>query len=473
MTASLSELAGEFEKALERVEMIEENLARKMLDLEDIGWERLEGNSDDASGLTLKALHKLAPNLREMAAKNPLHKRGAQLRHSYVFGRGINFENVKDKTQASIDNPYNQTSLFSVQAYETNNLALFTDGNFFVIRNKDDIFTVVPIEQISAVFTDPDDASKIQYIQRTWNSVDLNGKSKPMKRWYPVSRYKKTQVGRGRRGTIPKSIANGAGERIPVDQESVIYHHTTQRQSGWTFGIPDSLAASVYTVAYSNYISDNALLVKSLSQIAWTITNATKKGGANTAMSIAQPGVGGTAITGMGNAISSVGVPSAQVNFNNGQPLAALVAASFGVPVIALLSSPGATGGSYGAAQTLDFPTTKTMQAIQDSWTLFYKEILQDLGSPDIQIEFPSIETDPAYREIQSIATAVSLGLLHRDEGRIGVLDILDVPRLHKDLPEPDEFITSGNTNDPVARQGNTGAVPGGFNQDTTDNGED
>lgn len=454
---------------------LEENLARKILDLEDIGWTKLGGQSTDGTGLTLDALHNIVPNLRDMAAVNPWHVRGSQLRHSYVFGRGVNFEGITPKTQTVVDDFYNQTALFSVEAHETMNLALFTDGNLFVTRDKENHFGLVPIEQIQAEVTDPYDPSKVRYFLRVWNSVDGSGRGVVKKKWYPLARYKRSQVGRGKRGSIRKTIKI-SGETVAVDQEAVIYHRTTKRQAGWTYGVPDSLAASIWTVAYAEYLRDNASLVKALSQIAWSITTASKKGNANAAVAMAKPGVGGTTIMGEGNALSSVGVPSAQVDFGKGQPLIAAVAASFGVPVIALLASPGSTGGSYGAAETLTDPSIKGFNAVQDSWKVFYQEILSDLGSPTVKTSFPNISTDATYREAQTLATGYATGAISQAEYRDAYTDLVDVTKLSESLPKPDSFNAGkdpADATDPTPSQGNTGAVPGGVSQGDTDHSAD
>lgn len=446
---------------------LEEALAPKILQLEDIGWDPIWGKrSESERGLELSDLHTVVPHLRDMAAVNPLHKRGAQLRHAYVFGRGVEFTNLKPKTQQAVADLYNQEALFSVKAHATINLALFTTGNLFVVRDEStNVLTVVPIEEIKAEVTDPDDNSRVRYFLRVWNSVDANDKPLTKRRWYPVSRFKKSQIGRGRRGKINKTIGYG-GDRIPVDQGSVIYHVTADRQDGWTYGIPDSLAAAVWSVAYSEYLKDNAKLVKALQMIAWSITSSTKGGAKSAAVAVREPGVGGTVNMASGNSLSSVGVPSAQVDFNKGQPLAALVATSFGVPVIALLSSPGATGGSYGAATTLAEPTLKIMKALQDSWTLFFKEILSDMGSPEADVSFPNILQDEAYREVQSITTAKAAGLLHQDESREAVISLLDVRKLHREPPEDNPAFKA-------PAQGVQGTVPGGTNQGVTDHSSD
>ena len=449
----LTEFVGDQET---KMAMLEESLADKVAALDSAGWRDL-GEMDSKDGLTLSDLHTLSERLREMAAANPLHVRGAQLRFSYVFGEGLQFQNIKAAAKAVMGNPYNKESLFSVEAYETLNLASFADGNVVVIYDeKDKLFSVVPIKEITGVACDPNDDGKIRYIKRSHSDVA----GKPSEEWIPLSRWRKMNP------ALPSRVSNG--DNTPVSKTRVAYVKRSHRQSGWTWGVPDSMAAAVYAMAYSGYLQDNSKLVKALSMIAWSLTKTTKEGVSNAAAQVmVGSGVGGTAVNTTGNAVSSVGVPSAQVNMNNGQPLAAMVATTFGVPVIALLSSPGATGGSYGAATTLSDPTTKVMRSVQDGWRLFYEEILSDLGSKDAGVGFPNIEKDPAYRAAQSISTAYSFGFLHRDEARDGTLAVLQVPKLHNELPEiPVDSPTP-------ASQGNTGPVSGGANQGETDHSGD
>jgi hypothetical protein len=473
----LTNLAAQFEalevENLRLNEVVRESLIKKMMDIEDIGWKSLFGSSydEDDSGLDLDSLHSLSRRLRDEAVTNPLHVRGAQLRHSYVFGRGMYLTDL-GKAEDAVKDPYNLQALFSVQAFETNNLALFTDGNLIVLRDeKTQQLTIVPITQIHDVGLDPDDNAKIRYLKRVWSS---GGKEREL--WYPLARFKKSRVGRGKRrtqtGGIQKSIRSNQ-KTIPVSQDTVAYVHSTKRQGGWTFGVPDSLAAVIWSQAYKEYLSDNATLVKALSQLAWKVTTATKVGQDNAAAQVKVPGVGGTAVIGQGNDVSAVSRGS-DVNFNNGQPLAAMVASSFGVPVIALLSSPGATGGSYGAAQTLDEPTLKGMKSTQDAWVVLYQEILTDMGADNPIVAFPNISQDATYREAQSAATAYEGGALWQDEYRQAILDLLDVQKKHDGVPvSPVEKQAARDEQAAkaalVAKQGQTGAVPGGQNQGVTD----
>lgn len=443
-------------------EKLKESFQTRALELENIGWTAISGYTQQDDGLDIDTLKNLSEKLRELAATNPLHIRGAQLRHSYVFGRGVQFVDVKPAAQKIMDDPHNKSVLFSISAYETNNLAVFTDGNLSVIYNaKTKRFTSIPLSEITGVITDPDDNSAIQYVQRSWSS---NGD--PRKVWYPLARFKKLN-------SLPREIiASPGAPAVPVSQDSVIYVKQSKKQTGWTWGVPDSLGGMIWTLTYTGYLSDNAKLVNALSKFAWTLTRSTATGVDKAAAQVKQPGVGGTGIMGEGANLASVGVPSAQVNFGHGQPLAALVATSFGVPVIALLSSPGDTGGSYGAATTLDAPTLQGFAAVQDSWVSFYEEIIHDLGSPNATVEFPEIQNDPNYRQITSIATLVELGVLWPDEGRAAALDILDITKLHDGLPpNPAEVAAElAARTAVVSGTGVAGAVPGGQQQGDTNN---
>ena len=445
------------------ISMVEEAVNDRILDIERSKWTLIKGiaNEEDG-GPTLDALKGVAPALREMASTNPWHIRGVNLRNAYVFGRGVNIVGVdKPRHLTVLDNPQNKSALFSVDAFAVANKASFCTGNFFVLKKKDR-FVVVPIEQIANYTTNPDDPSDIWYVKREWTA---NNKDSSI--WYPTATHKNSGA------KIASEIDVGGGRMEQESREGEFYIRRANRQDGWTWGIPDSLGAVVWTEAYSAYLHDNAVLVKALSKIAWKITNATTSGAQSSAVTVRDSGgsVGGVAAMAAGNQLQGVGGPSAQVNMGNGQPLIAAVAATFGVPVIALLSSPGETGGSYGSAQTLDEPTLKTMTEIQSSWADFYAPILEGLGAKGAHIEFPAIQTDPAYRRINSISTAVKMRLVHEDEGREAVMAIEDIPRLHDGPPKP--LVDNSGASDPLPRQGNTGAVPGGVEQSVTNHDPD
>ncbi len=412
---------------------LDESVRSYLNKIEDIGWTNVSryGSLTDQEGPDLQDLKGASETLREAMATQPLPQRGNQLRHAYVFGRGMTFNGLKGKprVQNVINDPHNKSVLFSIEAYEQANSAKFTDGMFCVVYEvKDRKFTQIPIGRINGIQTNPNDPMDIWAIQTTWYGD-------PQK-WIMLSRNK----------TRKSKLKLDPGESVANGVYAYISH--TKRQSGWSLGVPDSLAGHVMMLAYNAYLKENLELVHALSQIAWKITTPNAAAVQKAAGVVEHSRVGGTVAT--SGDLSQVGVPSAQVDFNKGQPVAALVATSYGVPVIALLSSPGATGGSYGAATTLDAPTLKGFEAVQDSWKLFYEEIIQDLGAKDVEVVFPTISNDPEYRQVSSIVQAKEAALVWPEEARDAVVDILNVEKQKNTLPpQPDPDAGSA-----VAKQG-------------------
>lgn len=396
---------------------LNESIGAYLNKIEDLGWSRIDRLSafTDDEGPSLRELQGASERLREAVATQPLPQRGNQLRHAYVFGRGMTFTGLKGKPRVSniVDDPHNKSVLFSVEAYEQANAAKFTDGIFCVVYDASkQRFTQIPLSRISGVQTDPNDPMNIFAVQTTWDGISQS--------WIRLSRNRS------------EKIEVLSGERVVRNVLAYVSH--TKRQSGWTFGVPDSLAGHIFMLTYNAYLRDNAELVHALSKIAWKITTPNANAAQKAAGVVEKSsGVGGTFAS--NGDLSGVGVPSAQVDFNKGQPLAAMVSTSYGVPVIALLSSPGATGGSYGAATTLDAPTLKGFEAVQDSWKLFYEEILRDLGAKEALVSFPTISNDPEYRQVSSLAQSVELGVVWKDEARAKIVDLLNVEAMHQSLP--------------------------------------
>lgn len=448
-------------------EILEESINDMATRYQDLSWDLLD-SYDDGAGISLDKLKELSRTLSDMAATNPLMKRAAQLRHGYVFGKGMIVRNAdQPRVRNVVEDPWNERLMFSMQGQAELALAKFTDGNLFVIYDKTKkVFTRVPLEEIDAVSTDPDSAERIWFFKRRWSH-----KGKYKTEWIPASTF---------RGAIPRRIDEDTStDPAPVSKTKIMFHETGEgKQVGWTFGVPESLAAMSWAIAYSHYLNNNAQLVKAYAKFAYKVTQNTRRGGEQAAVKIATPGIGGTAIQPNGMELTPVNAAGSQVNFNNGQPLAAMVATSLGVSVISLLSSPGAAGGSYGAAATLDQPTIVGMTALQNTWGTFYRNVYRILGARDVEIDFPSIESDPAYRTVASLVNAYVSGAIHQREFRAAVLDVLNLRETQRGLPKVDEFNggvpieSKGGSgwSDPVSRQGNQGAVKGGTSQGDTDN---
>lgn len=445
-------------------EWLEENLNQLADRYSELSWDLID-DYDQSRGMSLDRLKQIEETLSDMAATNPLMKRAAQLRHSYVFGNGVHFNNLAARSVALMEDIENERALFTVQAYEELNLAKFTAGNFFMLYNKKTRkVTRVPLQEIDGYITDPESSERVWFFKRRWEVLDKDNNPKEHVRWYPLNTYK---------GAKRQRIQNTGGGFDPVDQDSVMFHETSNRQVGWPLGVPDALAAMSWAIAYSHYLNNNATLVKAYAQFAYTVTAQTKKGVTNTGAQVRRGGTGGTAVMGSGNQLQAMPATGSNVDFSNGQPLAAMVAASLGVSVIALLSSPGAGGGSYGAAATLDTPTLIGMKAIQDTWTLFYKSIFRHLRDHNATVSFPEIDKDPAYREVGAAATAFQAGALHQREFRDVAISRLSVEKPLKGMPKPGAFHkqNQGGGDDPVARQGNSGAFGSPVQGETNNDG--
>ena len=474
VASSFAELGQQIDTLTAEKASLEEMVSDLALRLDTVGW--IPGNGwDEDAGLSLEALKQTSRTLTDMVAQSPLLKRAVQLRHGYVFGRGMLFSDVKPRHQKIMDKPFNKNALFTMAAWEELMSARMTDGNVFVLRKtKDEEYYRIPLEQITGVVTDPESKERVWYIQRTFTEHNMNGGSTQRVVWYPTYEYSNRKH--------PSTIKDK-----PVSRDGVMHFMPFNRQVGFTFGVPDGYAAILWAIAYSEYLKNNSKLVKAYATIAYKASTKTQNGANNIAAQVAQPGVAGTATMGLGQDLIPMPRAGSDVSFENGRPLASMVAASLGVSVVALLADPGAAGSSYGSAQTLDAPTIIVMASIQESWKDFYTSLFGHVSGDPITVEFPSIENDQVYRQIQSLAQVYAQGGLHQEEFRDAVLDLLDIRDPKDGLPVPDNFNNAHLTpdeaaknaqaaadakaaSDPVARQGNSGAT-GGDKGETNNDG--
>ncbi len=464
MSDILAEMAIELSKKNTDILNLQESVSDLALRLDSIGWEPALGWDDDG-GMSLDALKQTSRTLTDMVATAPLMKRAAELRNGYVFGQGMTFENVAPRHQEIMDDPYNKAALFSSPAREELMKTRLTDGNLFVLRGKGTKpqFYRIPLAEITAVQTDPQSSERVWALQRTWteyNGTDPEGTTRT--RWYYTSTFS---------GTRKTKIGDH-----PVDSKFDMVFMPFNRQVGFTFGVPDGYPAITWAIAYAEYLKNNSKLVKAYAQIAWKASTKTASGGQNISAQISQPGTAGTAAMGPQTDLTPMPRAGSDVSFENGRPLASMVASALGVSVVALTADPGAAGSSYGSAQTLDTPTIIVMSTIQEGWKAFYEEVFRSLsakGKP-ITAKFPQIENDPIYRQLQSLSAAYSLGGITQKEFREAIIVLLSIQNPEAGLPEPDNFNSAHLTpeeaaknaaalktvqsgSDPISRQGNTG----------------
>ena len=444
---------------------LSESLANLSMMLDNQGWTPVY--EQQKGGILLEDLKRASAQLRELAIGNPLIKRGAKLRSSYVWSRGVNFPRMTSRVRNKMFSNQNERFIFSQEAYEELEMAAYTDGNIFLLgKDTDNQFMRVPLEEISGVMTDPDNREVIWAVRRTWkrkvNSIELE-----VIRWYYTDSYPANR----RRLT---NIQNISGLNETADTGYTMFYHSFNRQIGWTFGLPDAISVIAWARLYREFLENGAIMTKALAQFAYKLSSKGRSGISNAAAKIAVPDgqanrVGATAA--MGSDVDLIPMPKAGAgyDFESGKTLASMIASGLEVSVVALLADPGSSG-SYGTAQTLDTPTQKAMEVRQRAWTSLMKRVLRYMGAPnDIEITWPSIETEPTHRMVQALAMAWESGILEADEYRAAILDILDIvpiqvaPPRGVMMPNNTEYAASTTNDAPVdgitPSQGNSGAV--------------
>lgn len=445
---------------------LSESLANISMMLDNQGWTPLY--ETQKGGMALEDLKTASMQLRELAVGNPLIKRGAKLRSSYVWSRGVNYPKMTSRVKNKMLSTVNERYIFSQEAYEELEMAAYTDGNIFLLgRDSDTQFMRVPLEEITGVMTDPDNKEVIWAVRRTWKRKTGINETEII-RWYYTDSYPTNK----RRAT---NVQNSAGVNETADTGYTMFYQSFNRQIGWTFGVPDALSVIAWAKLYREFLENGAIMTKALAQFAYKLSSKGRNGITNAAAKIAVPDgqanrIGATAA--MGSDVDLVPMPKAGAtyDFESGKSLAAMIAAGLEVSVVALLADPSASG-SYGTAQTLDTPTQKAMEIRQRAWTSVFKRVLRYMGAPnDIEITWPSIETEPTHRMVQALAMAWESGVLNEDEYRIAILDILDIVPVRTAapsgimLPNNTQYAqTTTNDASPdgsiVPSQGNSGSV--------------
>ena len=446
-----SKLSEQFNATLAENELLRESytsMAQAVLAFDDAGWN--PGGAVTERGFTLTQLKDLSRKARETTEGNPLLKRGSGLRTSYIFGRGIHFNEQPPRVKRLMELQQNQDVLFSPEAQVINERSHFTDGQFFVLGNiAAKTFQRIPLDQIGAVVTNPDDEEDIWYYRRSWtrkssNLVGGGGSDENLNVWYPADTYNPQN------GRYVSRIENQQ-----VDVNFRMFASRVNRRAGNIWGVPDAFPALPWAYAYNEYLKDGSRMLKALAMFAWQLKSKSKAGATSAAAAIANPGsVGATAVLGNEMELSSLPRASA-VDLTDGRPLGSMVASALEVSVVALLSDPG-TSGAYGTAQTLDVPTVKAMEARQHVWTLFYKRVMAFIGARDVEINWPKIETESSQRMMQALAIARETNAIWDDEYRAAVIETLDIPKLHATNPPIQGEQPAASA---VPSQGNSGAV--------------
>lgn len=425
----------EAREALQKLAMLEENMADVVLALDNVGW-NIVGEELDTNEIPLETIRTKAKTTRALLVLNPIAKRGVSVRGAYIWGGGVAFDGLDEKAKF-VKNKTNQKYLLSPQAWAEMEACLATDGNFFLLVNKGAVRKAnadkakvarVPIQQITGTVSDPDNPEDVWFYKREWTTTINNTSQiqdpKPQVAYYPAIDYDETN---GR----PRNIRNAK-----VVWDSAIAHQAVNKQVGWRWGVGDLVAVIFWLGAHKKFLEMSAQLVQAYSRFAFKATQPTAAGAKATAAKVAaqpsinpltgQPNdVGGTAVLSGGANLQAIGRTGGSVDFSAGLPLAGYVAAGLEIPLTELLAD--ASNANRSSAETLNGATNKTMKARQELHKRFFENIFSYLGMEDVSVNFPPIESEQLLRVMQAIQAVHPLNALSIKEVRALVLKAFDM----------------------------------------------
>lgn len=416
---------------------MEEQMTSLSLLLDQQGWIDVTAWPED--GPTLHQVQEAGRKLRNLTGLNSPIGSGARLRHAYIWEGGLHHDGIPGarqgrgvNVQAIIDDPVNQANFFGAAARERQEKACYTNGHYFVI-GEDAVagrrgrgatpkrLRNLPLYQITAAYVNPDDPTEVWAIRRSWSRDGLQANV--------------SQVGvRGdlehewiwmyaHRNMRPATITyNGAPERVA--QNKVLFMEQVNRLDGWTWGLPDAIAAMAWADQHRRGVLAGLRMQEALATLAFKLKAQSAAGASAAAVKVQSSTVkGGTAAMVDGMDVAALSTAGRGYDFDSLRPVLALVAAAVDVSVVALSSDPGAAGSSYGAGSLLDAPTRLRMMARRLIHIDFELQVLEWLGAPDAKAYFdPMVDGAELYRELQALLLPYLQGLYTPQQQR----DIID-----------------------------------------------
>lgn len=358
-TAELREVNGQLESTLE---LMEERMAELELAIDDSEgpWNRLTG--DGVNEFSRDGLDIIIRRSRLYYLANPLINRGVEVQRLYVFGQGVSFS-AEDEAVNEVVQSFLRLNKreFAHQALGAKEVELAATGNLFfrLFPNISDgavRVRMMPVEEIRAVITNPEDRSEPWYYLRTWTDAQ----QRPMEVLYPDWEYVPE------RGRAP--VYHFDGKNYSVDWTTPICHVKVGGFAHMRFGIPETYSALDWARAYQQFLQDWFSIVKAYSRFAW---RATTKGGVQgvTALktklgtgvtsgspreSNPPPLVGAIAAMGEGKSLDPIRTAGATTKAEDGRRGLLMVAAAMGLPETFFGD---ASVGSLATAHSLDRPT--------------------------------------------------------------------------------------------------------------------
>lgn len=408
----------------DEVQFLQEGMRDLQMALEVRGWKLLRGGIDqkEFDGLDLDVLKDISDELRAYLSGGALAKRLIEVRANFVIGAGgVEYDGVKGKSKQALEDHANQEKIFGTKGLQEIVRAQGTDGNVILLVNAEtQKVRRLPLHRVDALYVDPDDAEDILFIKERFNRITVeNPQGEEVERWY---RCDLNDTAEAKKRT---SIKEGSRE-VPIDRKWVAIFEGVNGQIGHTLGTPDLLASLPWIERYNQYLNMQLEFQQALSAIAVQIKQKTTRAQQQTRSAVREGGNAAIATTGDDTEIVAQKGAS-DVSFENGRAIAAMASTGAEVSVVHALSDPGASGSSYGSAQTLDSPTQKMIASRREALSMLLKRVFTLLGAKNVVVKWPRVEDEATYRLIQAIATMWETGLFHPEELRGKFGDLVDL----------------------------------------------
>lgn len=345
-------------------------------------WSQLTAAyENDFTRAGLRAVVKLA---RIMYLKNPLIKRGVQVKANYVFGRGVTAtatdEIINDVIQRFMTDENNQAELTGHIEQVDAEIALELDGNLFFVlfphvQTGHIRIGTIPFDDITEIICNPSNPRQVWLYKREYDRREFNLET-GIETQKHVIEYFKDWLYTTDQATIGGNV---------IRHDCVIRHLKVGGLRHGVFGIPEVYAALDWAKAYKGFLEDFATLMKALSRYAWQIkTTGGARGVAsahtklNTTLSTSNgesnpPANAGSTVIGTDAfSLNPIKTAGSTTSAEDGRPILLMVASALGLPE----SFFGNVQGTYATAHTLDRPTELAFVNRQQLWASVYDRLL-------------------------------------------------------------------------------------------------
>lgn len=369
---------------------LRERLAELELALEDADWTRLA--FDTGREFSRAGLQRIISLSRLMFLKNPLINRAVTLQAIYVWGQGVSIgakhPDVDAVVQAFVDDQKNQVELTSHQARVMKEQDLQVEGNIFFVLFSNQFtgrtrIRTIPVDEITEIITDPEDAKSPRYYKReriparldASAGVDTPGGLEVT--YHPDWRYQPMATGE-------RLDAIGGH---PVHWDQPVYHIRVGGLSSMRFGVPETYSGLDWARAYKEFLEDWATIVRAYSKFAFQMTTkggkkglaaATRKLGSTLGTGSGEtnppPVAGSIFAAAEGQKLDPIRTAGATTKAEDGRRMLLMVAAATGLPETFFGD---VSVGTLATANSLDRPTELKFRDRQTLWADVLEDLLQ------------------------------------------------------------------------------------------------